>query len=150
MNEYFTHMFEYNDWANRLIIKVIKDLPDINPRIFSIFSHTIIAQIIWLNRLKHEPDEFKDFWQLINFEKLMDYSQRSTADWISIISKKGEEGLRESCLYKNSKGVQYSNTLAQIITHVTNHSTYHRGQIASLLRAENIQPPLTDYIAYFR
>ena len=39
-------------------------------------------------------------------------------------------------------------TLAELIQHVTNHSTYHRGQIVLLLRLLARVPPATDY-AYF-
>lgn len=150
MKEYYIHMFEYNDWANKLIFYAIKDIPGLNPRIFSVFSHIIIAQILWLNRIQKAPYEFKDFWQLLNVEEMNHLYQKSTEDWITFIREQKENGLSKSYSYTNSKGIQYTNTLAQIMTHVINHSTYHRAQIALLLRTENINPPLTDYIAFFR
>jgi uncharacterized damage-inducible protein DinB len=150
MKKYYIHLFEYNDWANKLILKKLKENPIVNSKIFSIFSHIIISQILWLDRVKKESNEFTNFWQRLNIEDLDNLYLRSTNDWISFIKKQGEKDLELFYSYKNSKGIMYSNTLAQILTHVINHSTYHRAQIATLLRAENIQPPLTDYIAFFR
>jgi uncharacterized damage-inducible protein DinB len=150
MKEYYIHLFEYNDWANKLILEKLKENPEVNSKIFSIFSHIIISQILWLNRVKKETYEFTDFWQMLNLEEMNALYLRCTNDWISFIKKREEENLELLYSYTNSKGIKYSNTLAQIMTHVINHSTYHRAQIATLLREENIQPPLTDYIAFFR
>lgn len=150
MIEHYLHLFEYNDWANNLILKSIYENKFTDPKIFSIFSHVIIAQVLWLNRINKETYEFKDFWQLLTREELFNISKKSTHDWKSFIQGHNDGDLQTEVSYVNSKGNKYKNTLSQIMTHVINHSTYHRAQIASLLRAENIIPPLTDYIAYFR
>ncbi|MBI3466927.1 MAG: hypothetical protein HY000_28265 [Planctomycetes bacterium] len=44
----------------------------------------------------------------------------------------------------------YRNTVCDILIHVVNHSSYHRGQLAILLGQEEKTPPVTDYIAYLR
>ena len=143
-------MLEYNDWANRLVLDKLTEFPDLNQKIYSLFSHIIITQILWINRVNAEPYEFKDFWHMLDINSMRKLNARSTADWLSLINRKDEKELTQSHSYINSKGNKYTNTLAQIITQVINHSTYHRAQIALLLRAENIQPPYTDYIGFFR
>ncbi|UPT65543.1 MAG: hypothetical protein M0D57_13455 [Sphingobacteriales bacterium JAD_PAG50586_3] len=52
--------------------------------------------------------------------------------------------------YKNSRGDAWNSTYEDILTHIANHGTYHRGQIASRLKEIGVQPPTTDYIAYSR
>ncbi len=53
--------------------------------------------------------------------------------------------------YQNSKGVNYTNNLSDIITHVINHGTHHRAQIGQLLKQAGIEKlPMTDYIAFVR
>lgn len=150
MKDYYFHLFEYNDWANRLVLDKLNEYSNLNPKIYSLYSHIIIAQILWLNRVREEPNEFKDFWQLLDLDSIKRLNAKSTADWLSLLNGIDEKNLEQSHSYVNSKGNKYSNTLAQILTHVINHSTYHRAQIAQLLRAENIQPPYTDYIGFFR
>jgi len=150
MIEHYHHLFEYNDWANNLVLKTVSENKITNRKIFSILSHIIIAQVLWLNRINKESYEFKDFWERLTLEELFNISKRSTHDWKSFIQSQNEADLQTEVSYVNSKGNTYKNTLSQILTHVINHSTYHRAQIASLLRAEKINPPLTDYIAFFR
>lgn len=150
MNNYYLHMFEYNDWANNRILKSMTENKITNQKIFSLFSHIIIAQIIWLNRINNETYEFKDFWQMLTPGEMNRLSRKSTLDWDAFIKRQKEKDLHMEVSYVNSKGKAYKNTLSQIMTHVINHSTYHRAQIAALLRTENISPPLTDYIAFFR
>ncbi len=55
MKEYYHHMIEYNDWANRMVLDKITEFPDLNQKIYSLFSHIIISQILWLNRMNAEP-----------------------------------------------------------------------------------------------
>ena len=150
MINYYLHLFEYNDWANNKILKTITENKITNQKIFSLFSHIIIAQILWLNRINKETYEFKDFWQMLNPGEMNMLSRKSTLDWESFIKRQAEKDLQMEISYVNSKGNTYKNTLSQIMTHVINHSTYHRAQIAALLRTENITPPLTDYIDFFR
>lgn len=150
MINYYLQLFEYNDWANDKILKTITEKKITSQKIFSLFSHIIIAQILWLNRINKETYEFKDFWQMLNPGEMNRLSRKSTLDWDSFIKKLKETDLQIEISYVNSKGNAYKNTLSQIMTHVINHSTYHRAQIAALLRIENITPPLTDYIAFFR
>jgi uncharacterized damage-inducible protein DinB len=150
MKDYYLNLIDYNQWANNLIYHSLSENQITDPKIFSLFSHLIIAEILWFNRVKNEKYEFKDFWQMLTLREMEVLFRRSSDNWRNYLNKIQENDLQESCSYINSKGIGYKNTLAQIITHVINHSTYHRAQIASLLRAENIEPPLTDYIAFFR
>ncbi|RYE14391.1 MAG: damage-inducible protein DinB, partial [Sphingobacteriales bacterium] len=52
--------------------------------------------------------------------------------------------------YTNTQGKTYTNTVLQILTHVVNHATYHRAQIATDMRQHSLEPLMTDYIAYAR
>jgi uncharacterized damage-inducible protein DinB len=150
LKDYYLHLFEYNDWANNLILKTLSEDKVFNQKAFSLFSHITISQILWLNRIKKEKYEFKDFWQRLTLDELNKFNKKSFRDWKFFIKTLNEKELQTAVSYINSRGNSYENTLAQIMTHVINHATYHRAQIASLLRAENINPPLTDYIAFFR
>jgi uncharacterized damage-inducible protein DinB len=48
--------------------------------------------------------------------------------------------------YRNSKGEPWTSTVGDILTHVVTHSAYHRGQVASELRAAGFIPAYTDFI----
>ncbi|HNI27986.1 MAG TPA: DinB family protein, partial [Leptospiraceae bacterium] len=67
-----------------------------------------------------------------------------------ILNELTEEGLKADIAYKNLKGLDFSTPLFEILLHVANHATYHRGQAASLIRRIKGSPPVTDMIEYFR
>ena len=56
------------------------------------------------------------------------------------------QSLDERVAYTNSKGEAWTSTVEEILTHVTMHSAYHRGQIAADVRAAGMVPAYTDYI----
>ncbi|TNF76236.1 MAG: damage-inducible protein DinB, partial [Bacteroidetes bacterium] len=53
-------------------------------------------------------------------------------------------------IYENTEGRSFSNTLQDILFHIVNHSTHHRGQITMDFRKNGMDPPLLDYILYKR
>jgi uncharacterized damage-inducible protein DinB len=48
--------------------------------------------------------------------------------------------------YQNTKGEAYQNTIKDIMFHIINHSSYHRGQVMMLVRNAGLEPIPTDYI----
>jgi uncharacterized damage-inducible protein DinB len=58
--------------------------------------------------------------------------------------------LDETRLVKPSSGGEYVHTFRQMFRHFINHSSYHRGQIVTLLRQLGSKPPSTDLILYYR
>jgi len=66
-------------------------------------------------------------------------------DWPGYLAEH-HQSLTERVSYTNSKGEAWTNTVEEILTHVTIHSAYHRGQIASSLRSAGMEPAYTDYI----
>jgi uncharacterized damage-inducible protein DinB len=59
------------------------------------------------------------------------------------------ERLRERLTYLNCAGEGYAYPLWQQMVHVVNHSTYHRGQITTMLRQLGAEPVSTDFLAYY-
>jgi uncharacterized damage-inducible protein DinB len=70
-------------------------------------------------------------------------------DWHAILSG-GESSLQLGIEYHNSKGERWVNAVGDIFQHVMMHGTYHRGQIATLMRQAGVNPAYTDYIEAVR
>jgi uncharacterized damage-inducible protein DinB len=47
-------------------------------------------------------------------------------------------------------GEPFTSSLGQMLRHVVNHSTYHRGQVTTMLRQLGVPAPATDLILYYR
>jgi uncharacterized damage-inducible protein DinB len=142
-------MFEYNHWATGESVKlVVKEKPD-NKRIFELLSHIINSQRIWLKRVL-QSDVIPDPWEMHSLHECAELSKQITTDWIIFLEGLDKEDLDRMIEYKNNKGEGWQNTIGDIVAHIINHSTYHRAQIAQLLRQSGKKSPKTDYIAYQR
>ena len=71
-------------------------------------------------------------------------------NYAALLSELTEGRLDRTADYKNSKGVPYSTSYRDILTHVLFHSAYHRGQVAAAVRAAGGTPAYTDYVAFVR
>ena len=150
VRKHFVDLIKYNDWANQRILITLEKMPEVNDRLLLLYGHLISAQIVWLNRIKDLPTSPFPLWTDYNLSELRTMTEESTANWISYMDEHRMETFEEMIFYKNTADKNFESTIREIITHVVNHSTYHRGQIAMELRSMGIDPPLTDYIAYTR
>ena len=149
MKSYFTRLFNYHSWANKklideLISKNIKDDP-----VIKILSHLLLAEKTWLQRLKSEKYDNK-FWLPLTLDECTKLSNENSLKISEHLNSLSEEDLEKKVTYINSKGIKYTNSIEQILTHLSHHSAYHRGQIAKEMRRLNKEPVYTDYIAYLR
>ena len=150
MKKYFIDLFEYDAWANRRMLITIKSSKISDERIRKIFSHIISAQLIWLNRIQDHPTSPFPLWETYKISEIETMIEESSERWINFLSSYNMDTLEEVIRYQNTKGDTYENRLRQIITHVINHSSHHRGQLALLLREKGVAPPANDYIIYKR
>ena len=150
MKKHFIDLLRYNDWANSRIIITLEESEVKDKAILQLYSHTLSAQIVWLNRIKDIPITPFPLWETYNLRELRSMTEESSKNWMSFVQSHPNQTFEEMINYQNSEGKKFENTLRQIIAHVVNHSTYHRGQIASKLRAIGVNPPVTDYIAFAR
>jgi len=149
LKEHLNHLFKYNDWATRQTAESIVGQKKKNEKSEELLSHIISAQKIWLNRILGR-DIAANPWQKITQKEWILQSTAVTAEWINFLEGLHDEGFEERIEYKNSKGEKFTNTIRDIVVQVINHSTYHRAQIAQLIRQSGGEPVKTDYIVYQR
>ncbi len=147
MKELYSRLFEYNLWANNKFAEVLRTNPFESPNILKFTSHIANAQSIWLSRLKEESTEV-GVWDEFNLKEALEKLEKSSQDWLDFIYS--DSFSKEVISYKNSNGEAFESRVDDILTHVANHGTHHRGQISLLLREENIDPPASDFIFYVR
>ena len=69
-------------------------------------------------------------------------------DWVNNAS---ELSLEHVFQYQNSKRESFKQPVYQVLLHVFNHSTYHRGQLVTMLRNLGVEKiPQTDFIVWSR
>ncbi len=149
MKNHFIHLFDYNDWANKAAALSIKKTTNIDDHAVSLFAHIINAQKLWLSRALGQSHKINP-WQSLSLDESIILSAQSTKDWQGFLKDMTETDFDVKVNYTNSKGDQYSSTIKQILIQVINHASYHRGQIASIVRKSGGTPALTDYIVFVK
>ncbi len=161
MKSLLTKYTTYNYWANKRIIDKLRSLPEDMllqeqknsfRSIHATIMHINDAEIIWMKRLKgislnKWPSE--DFKGTPN--EALDRLEASSLDIKNYVMGITDEKLQENISFNSLDGKNYTMKIDEIIQHAVNHSTFHRGQIVTMLRNLDVTGiPSTDFIAYLR
>jgi len=144
LRQHFQTLFEYDAWANREVVAALKKISSPPPKSMKIAAHIVAAEALWLDRLRGEKQRM-DVWPDFTAEELNLLLPRLDEEWNTLV-RTAAARMDEEIHYVNSKGEPWHSTVHDILTHVVIHSGYHRGQIATDLRAAGYEPPYTDYI----
>jgi uncharacterized damage-inducible protein DinB len=154
-------LIDYNYWArDRVLDAVAAITPEqfVHPMGSSFSSvrdtvaHICAAERIWITRLKGEKPQ-----ALQNPARLPDVDA-ARKEWSDLegemreqLARLGPEAVERSIAYHDLRGNDQSDKLWQMLQHVVNHGTYHRGQITTMLRQLDAAPPKSmDMIAFCR
>jgi len=153
-------LFAYNRWANRRILDAAatlgedartKDLGSSFPSVHATLVHMLGAEWIWLSRWQGaSPTGLPESWDLSTLDAVRTRWEEVERGQQEIIDALDDDGLRRVVAYRNMKGQPFTSTMAQMLRHVVNHASYHRGQIITMLRQLGAETANTDLIAYYR
>ena len=153
--DYLRRQFAYDEWANREVLNAIRDAgakeaggPDhagTNQRSLQLMSHILAAELVWLERLKKQPQSVP-VWPEPDLSQCEAQAAKLGGQWLEFLDLITAGDVSQSVSYKNSKGEQWTSTIVDVLTHVLIHSAYHRGQIATHMRAHGQTPAYTDFI----
>jgi len=150
---------DYSSWAtNRLLgaaaalshDELTRDFKTSDQTVVNTLAHVFGADRIWLARIHGESpaiflsDEDR---QLTNLQNAWPALQQRWKQWAAPLN---DESALAKIAYRDIKGNPYEQPLWQILLHVVNHGTHHRGQAAGFLRAMGHTPPALDLIAFYR
>jgi uncharacterized damage-inducible protein DinB len=152
---------QYNIWANQEIIKTINAQPEplvdaavesSFPTIRATIYHIWSAEYLWLMRLQRAE---QPIWAAHGFEgdfkAAIGLWQEASNALHQLVTHSDPEQLSAMIPYKDLKQQPHETAFGQIVLHVANHSTYHRGQLVTMLRALGVKDiPATDYIQWIR
>ena len=146
MRSFFEDIFEYHHFFNQKIINQLIELGDNLPaRTNANLSHVLNSHQIWNARILMLP-QF-GVHDLHSYENALLIDRKNYSDTMHILET---ADLNQPVQYTTTKGGEYSNTVRDILFHVANHSTHHKGQIIADIRQARFDPVVTDYIIYKR
>jgi uncharacterized damage-inducible protein DinB len=149
MKAYFTRLFNYDLYANMLLIDKLM-ASNTEGKAAELMAHLLVSQQIWLGRCQLDPIARDAQWPNWSVSSLKAIAEQNHADWIGFLEGISASDFSGIITYQNSKGQVFNNTLSDILAHLINHGTHHRAQAGQYLKQAGIQLPVTDYIFYIR
>jgi uncharacterized damage-inducible protein DinB len=149
-----THL-RYSAWASQRLIDAAFDLDaellhrDVgvpNKSLHGTLAHVLMADRVWFARVtgvvlanpREQTEPIETEWP------------RVLGQWQSLAEAWTDADLASVVSYKDMQGNPYETPLVQIVMHVVNHATLHRGQVMAMFRQLGVAPPPTDLIFFYR
>jgi uncharacterized damage-inducible protein DinB len=145
MVNHFNRLFAYDAWANRAVFTSLRSIQNPPQRSVSLMAHILSAQRLWWQRIVGEKQTLP-VWPEFTLQECNNQIDELSTIWKEYLEKTNEAGLSNSVTYKNSQGESWPSKVDDILQHVIMHSVYHRGQIATDMRAAGFTPACTDFI----
>ena len=154
-------LLDYHYWARDRVIEAVRPL-DLTtftaPRASSFSSirdtlaHTYLAEWAWYSRWQGQsPSAFPALDQFADLESLNAAWQETERQVRSFVQPMSDHDVTRVIVYRMFSGVEAASPIWQMVQHVVNHASYHRGQVTTMLRQAGAEPGKSmDLIAYYR
>jgi len=153
----YRRWFDYEKDSHEKVLVSLLSVPANNrpspsyQKAVDLFAHIIMGRRLWLFRFGSATEPPRDlFPQSVSLEELACRLQEMEALWSSFLSRLDDVELARSFDYRSLDAGWFRNTVEDILTQLHGHSLYHRGQIASLVRACGGEPAATDFVYWAR
>jgi uncharacterized damage-inducible protein DinB len=153
-------LFQYNLWADLRTLDACNSLTteqftrDLGSSFGSVrdtLAHIYGAEWIWNERFQgRSPSGLPQASTYSDLASVGAKLEEMDRYFIDYIAKLTPEDLNRTIRYKTVTGVEFANPLWQSLHQLTNHGTYHRGQVVTMLRQLGVKPASTDLIGYYR
>ena len=152
-------MLAYSAWASRRMVDAAAQLPPeqltrdfgtADKSVLGTLVHVFAADRIWFWRIEgNAPDKFigDEDYQLGVLQNDWPLVQDNWGRWAAGLT---DEAAAADLHYRDIRGNQWHQPIWQVVLHVVNHGTHHRGQAAGFLRSMGIAPPAIDMTVYYR
>lgn len=150
----------YDTWANELVLDAVaklssdelnRDLTTSHESVLGTLVHLVGAEEVWLSRWDGGPSKgMPSLAEVASIDALRtrwDAVRRARDRFVDTLD---DETLDREIEISTLAGKSFRHSFRHMILHVVNHSSYHRGQVVTLLRQLGAEPPATDLILYYR
>jgi uncharacterized damage-inducible protein DinB len=109
------------------------------------------AEWVWLSRWTgSSPTAVPAEWKECGLARIEDDWAVLDGELQRFVGALGDADLDRMVSYRDTAGTPFTTPLSQMLRHVVNHSSYHRGQVVTMLRQLGAAAPATDLIVFCR
>jgi uncharacterized damage-inducible protein DinB len=148
----------YTLWADRTILRalrpvrpedLVRETGSSFPSLLATMAHILGAERVWLARfLGSTVDPFPTPYDYPDLISLLHGWEETAAGIEAFLAGLTDEQLEGQITWSNSRGESFTQPLWGPVSHLVNHSTYHRGQLVTMLRQMGYEVPSTDLVYY--
>lgn len=149
---------QYNQWSHIRLLDLISGLSPEQQHetiassfdsLYKTVFHVWGAESLWLGRLNQAPIQISGDPFNGSMEELSKALEAVDQQWVDWFALKDDNMLTEILHYQNKAGLPFQQSFDLLLQHIFNHSTYHNGQLVTMLRALHIDKiPSTDFVAW--
>jgi uncharacterized damage-inducible protein DinB len=158
--EDFRLLYDYNSWANRRTLDACSQLTDEQftrdmgssfRSVRDTLVHLMLVEWLWLERWHgRSPNSYAPTSEFPNAGSVRARWAEIDRDLLDYIASLTPEDVQRVVHHMTTAGVPQAAPLWQMLQHLANHGTYHRGQITTLLRQLGAKATGTDLITFYR
>jgi uncharacterized damage-inducible protein DinB len=148
MKEILINQIAFENWANEKLLATLKTVNNLPERAILLFSHLMSANQMWLSRFNSKPINTTLF-QERTLQESENLFAENKAEWVNLFSNFQEKEFSKEIEFTFPiDGSKRKISIADAIFHIVHHSSYHRGQIVTLLKGLVEPLPMLNYIIY--
>lgn len=159
--EHFRRFGRYNRWANAALLDAAAALTAADwhadrgaffRSLHGTLNHILVADRIWLGRIAGEsgPQPALNAILAPDLPALRAAREAEDARLLALLDGLEAEGLHRIVEYRTGAGIAHAQPLHQILAHLFNHQTHHRGQASAILTSLGRPAPEIDLIYFLR
>ena len=152
MKSHFAMMADYNAWANGRLYRMAYQLPDEQYRrdvgayfksLHGTLNHIMVADLIWMRRLTGAGDHPSNLNAIVfaDLPALSAARQQEDQRIVRFVESLSDAQLKEMCDYRTLNGTPQKQPRHEILAHLFNHQTHHRGQAHAILTVLGVFEP---------
>lgn len=159
MKKIFESHLRFTAWASGRLLEAAaalseeelnRDFKTADKSVVATLAHCFAADRAWFHRVDGTPRATFISPEDRTLSVLQDEWPKYWQRWLECLDKETNESLARPITFTDLKGKQHTQPLWQILLHMVNHATHHRGQVSGFLRAMGHVPPQLDLIFYYR
>jgi uncharacterized damage-inducible protein DinB len=159
LKDHLFALYDYMYWANRRYFDVAKGLTEDQLHrmqghswgdVHAMFVHMMSSEWVWLQRWQGISP--KGHFNKDDYPTLASVEKRSSeleAEMRAFIQSQTDQSLQSVITYTNFQGETFKVPLWQMLMHITNHETHHRGELAAMYALMDVPHPEEELIQYF-
>ncbi|MEP6507434.1 MAG: DinB family protein [Gemmatimonadales bacterium] len=150
-------LYRYNAWANRRLLdsasnlsseQLTHDLGGSFPTVRAVIAHMVLTEWVWFQRWAGKNPPGPPDWAGADLPDLISRLRDLERDRAEFLAGLSDEQLSSRIDFTYLSGAVGSHELQDLLIHVVNHGTFHRGQLTSMIRQLGVAPRSTDFVVF--